>query len=112
MNVMVFWALYYNLKSTNNVCDWWPTHPHISFLYINEKISTEKQKMLEKMTPKSATLNKIALVHCSGHYSTWKILNQKLYNYDVNAIYRNKKLLVGSSIFMIIYLACICETRV
>ena len=28
-----FWALFYNLKPIENKPDWYPKHPHISFLY-------------------------------------------------------------------------------
>ena len=74
-----FWALFYNLKPIENKPDWYPKHPHISFLYqYKEPITSFHVNHLKQyLVPYKSKLTKVALAYCKGHFRKWKILQIK-----------------------------------
>ena len=73
-----FWAMYYCLKPFVKILpNWWPTNPHISFIYQYDKPILFDQISNLPSFSKIGILNKIALVDCNGHFSNWKILKIK-----------------------------------
>jgi len=71
-----FAALYYDVNPVPSTTypSWWPENAHMSFRYQYSKLfdSSDLSKLDSTINQKTASVTSIALVHCNGHYSTWK----------------------------------------
>jgi len=70
-----FYALQYDVEvlNKNEIPDWWPDNPHISFRYRYNIPHTEKEiedisKIIEI---KTGLLDCIQVYKCSGHFREW-----------------------------------------
>ena len=68
-----FHALYYMVDCLKTEPSWWPKDAHISFAYRYNKPFTlnEIENIRNSINVWTATLRRISLVNCSGHYKNW-----------------------------------------
>jgi len=68
------YSLYYNVKCNDgSIPFWFPKNPHITFFYAYDSIDKNTIEIVKhNIKIKKCILNKVKIVKCDGHYSTWK----------------------------------------
>jgi len=70
-----FYALFCSVEPTDseNKPEWWPENAHVSFKYKYNTPFTEQEieSLRERVSVKSALLNQMRTVKCSGHFTEW-----------------------------------------